>query len=141
MNMCKLTICFEEPFWVGIVETEVDDTYKVARHVFGAEPTTPEVEDFIINNWETLKFSPELIVEKREGKKINPKRLRRIIEKEISASSQTTRRGTKAQQILAEQRELNKLGQKTKNKQQREAEAQVRFEQKQAKRKEKHRGH
>lgn len=101
----------------------------------------PEIEDFIINNWHTLKFGPELIVEKREGKKINPKRLRRIIEKEIAASSQAARRGTKAQQALAEQREQSKTEQQKLNKQQRDAQAQARFEQKQTKRKEKHKGH
>lgn len=141
MNLCKLTICFEDPFWIGLVETQVDEVYNVARHVFGAEPTMPEIEDFIVNNWHTLKFGPELIVEKHEGKKINPKRLRRIIEKEIAASSHATRRGTKAQQALAEQRELTKTEQQKLNKQQRDAQAQARFEQKQTKRKEKHKGH
>ena len=47
MSLCKLTVRFEEPFWVGLVETEDGDGYSVAKHVFGAEPTTPEVFDFI----------------------------------------------------------------------------------------------
>lgn len=141
MNMCKLTICFEDPFWVGIVETQNEDAYNVARHIFGAEPTTPEVEEFILSNWQTLKFSPELIVEKREGKRINPKRLRRIIEKEIAASAQLTRRGTKAQQALAEQRGAFKAARKCQSKEEKLAEQKFRFAQKQAKHKAKHRGH
>ena len=35
-SLCKLTICFEEPFWIALVETQDDqEGYKVARHVFG----------------------------------------------------------------------------------------------------------
>lgn len=54
MSLCKLTVCFEEPFWVGIVETENNGAYSVARHVFGAEPTTPEVFSFICDHWNDL---------------------------------------------------------------------------------------
>lgn len=137
-NTCKLTICFEDPFWIGLVEVEEDGIYRVARHVFGPEPSMPEIEQFIKSHWKELHFTADLIVEKKGGKKINPKRMRRIIEKEMAASAC---RGTKAQQALAEQREAGKLERKTKSKAQREAEKQRRFQQKTAKRKEKHRGH
>lgn len=47
MSMSKLTVRFEDPFWVGIIEVEGEGDYRVARHVFGAEPTTPEVLRFV----------------------------------------------------------------------------------------------
>ena len=137
-SLCKLTICFEDPFWIALAECEHNGTYQVARHVFGPEPSEPEIEEFVRSNWKRLKFTAELQVEKREGKKVNPKRMRRIIEKEMAACAT---KGTKAQQALAEQREANKLERKTKSKAERDAEKQRRFEQRAAKRKEKHRGH
>lgn len=47
VTSCKLTVCFEDPFWVGIVETEDGGRYRAARHVFGAEPSMPEVLRFV----------------------------------------------------------------------------------------------
>ena len=35
----KLTIYFEEPFWVGVFEELDGDKLSVCRTVFGAEPT------------------------------------------------------------------------------------------------------
>ena len=93
MSLCKLTVRFEEPFWIGLVECEDGGSYSVAKHVFGAEPTTPEVFDFIRDHWNDLRFTHEVQVEAKESKRINPKRLRRIIEKEIQSDAW---RGTKA---------------------------------------------
>ena len=66
MSLCKLTVRFEEPFWVGLVECEDGDGYSVAKHVFGAEPTTPEVFDFIRDHWNDLRFTHEVQVEAKE---------------------------------------------------------------------------
>lgn len=138
-SICKLTICFEDPFWIALVETQDDqEGYRVARHVFGPEPSDPEVEAFIHDNWKTLRFTESLQVEKRGGTKINPKRLRRLIEREIAANART---GTKAQQALAEQREAQKVERKAESKAQREARERALFAQKQLRRKQKHRGH
>lgn len=138
MSLCKLTICFEDPFWIGLVETEDEGSYHVARHVFGPEPTQPEVEKFIAERWRDLRFTAELQVEKRGGSKINPKRMRRIIEREIAANA---RRGTKAQQAIAEDYEAKKLDRKAETKAQKQAREKAAYEQKCAKRKQKHRGH
>ena len=138
MNKCKLTICFEEPFWVGLVETEDEEVYNIARHVFGSEPTDPEVLEFIRTEWNSLRFTVDLHIEKRVGRKMNYKRMRRIIEKEIAANA---RRGTRAQQAIAEQREANKAEREVRSKTQREAEVQERFDKRTEKRKQKRRGH
>lgn len=70
-SSCKLTICFEDPFWVELVEVEEGDVYRVARHVFGPEPTLPDIEAFIRAHWRELRFTADLQVEKKGGKKIN----------------------------------------------------------------------
>lgn len=105
MSMSKLTVRFEDPFWVGIIEVEDGGDYRVARHVFGAEPTTPEVLRFVCDKWREFRFTDGIQVQVEQAKRVNPKRLRRMIEKEIRSSA---RRGTKAQQALAEQREAAK---------------------------------
>jgi hypothetical protein len=139
MSCCKLTICFEPPFWVGLVETEDDaGAYRVARHVFGAEPSDPEVAAFIHERWCELRFTAELQVEKRGGRKISHKRLQRVIAQEVAANA---RRGTKAQQALSEERDANKAEKLQKRHAQRAVVEQARFEQRSEKRKQKHRGH
>lgn len=139
MSYCKLTICFEKPFWIGLVETEDDaGRYQVAKHTFGPEPTDPEVAEFIHDHWNDLRFTNQLQVEKVGGKKISHKRMRRIIAEEVAANA---RSGTKAQQAIAEARDAHKLQARKESKEQREEQQRVRFEQKQAKRKQKHRGH
>lgn len=138
MSSVKLTICFEGPFWIGLIETEDEGDLRIARHVFGSEPTDPEVFAFIHAKWRALKFTQDLRVEKHGGRKMNHKRLQRAIEKEIAAN---TRRGTKAQQALAEQRETNKEERQMSSRARRDAEKRERFEQKAEKRKRKKRGH
>jgi hypothetical protein len=138
INYCKLTICFENPFWIGLVETESEGDYQVAKHVFGSEPSDPEVEEFIREHWQELHFTEALQVEKTEGKKLNHKRMQRVIAKEIAAHA---RKGTKAQQALSEERESNKLERRNESKSQREAEQKERFNKRTERRKQKHRGH
>lgn len=137
MGMSKLTVRFEDPFWVGIVEVEGEEGYRVARHVFGAEPTTPEVLRFVCDKWRELRFTDGIQVQVEQAKRVNPKRLRRMIEKEIRSSA---RRGTKAQQALAEQREAAKGESEALSRARREERRRERFAKKTEKRKQKHRG-
>lgn len=138
MSYCKLTICFETPYWIGLFEAEDEAGYRAAKHIFGAEPTDPEVGEFLRDHWNELRFTEDLQVEKTEGRKINHKRMQRIISKEIARN---VRKGTKAQQALSEQREASKIERKQQSKAEREAEKQTRFEKRTEKRKQKHRGH
>lgn len=110
----------------------------MAKHVFGAEPTTPEVLDFIRGHWNDLRFTHEVRVDVRKSKRINPKRLRRMIEKEMRSDAW---RGTKAQQTLAEQREAATEAGKTSSRQRKEEREHEQFAKRTEKRKQKHRGH
>ena len=51
----KLTVYFEEPFWVGIFECIEDGKLSVAKVTFGAEPKDYEVQEYI------QKYSNSLI--------------------------------------------------------------------------------
>ena len=132
----KLTIYFEEPFWVGVFEELDGDKLSVCRMVFGAEPTDAEIYDFILKHYYHLRFSAPVKAEIKQ-KADNPKRRQRNARKQL----EDTGIGTKSQQALQKQYEENKAERKIKKREQREAEKQLQYELKQQKRKEKHRGH
>ena len=131
----KLTVFFEEPFWVGVFECVSDGKLSVCKVTFGAEPKDYEIYDFILRNYYRLRFSPAVETEVKEAAH-NPKRVQREARKQI----QNTGIGTKSQQALKQQQEQMKIERKTVSREQREAEKQRQFELKQQKKKEKHRG-
>ena len=136
-TICKLTVFFEEPFWVGIYERECDGKYEVCKITFGAEPKDYEVYAFILKNYGNLRFSPSLDASAIYEKRINPKRMQRKINKQL----QNTGIGTKAQQALKLQQEQGKFERKVHSREQMDAEKEHQFALRQEKRKEKHRGH
>ena len=136
-TVSKLTVFFEEPFWVGIYEHEFDGRYEVCKITFGAEPKDYEVYDFMLNNYDKLRFSPSLEALAIAEKRINPKRMQREINKQL----QNTGVGTKAQQALKLQQEQGKLERKARSRAERDVEKDRQFQLQQEKRKEKHRGH
>ena len=132
----KLTVCFDEPFWVCVYERTDGNKLQAARIVFGAEPKDYDVYDFLLNNWRRLRFSPKIDAGKSVSEKINPKRMQRQIQKQVSAVGI----GTKAQQAMKLAQEENKVKRKEFGKQQREAEKERKFELRTQKKKEKHKG-
>ncbi len=133
----KLTVFFEEPFWVGVFERSTEGEYEAARVVFGAEPKDYEIYAYINKHYFELQFSSKLLAASEEIIKINPKRMRRKIESELK----TKGIGTKAQQALCLQYETAKKERQQQNKAWREAQAVEKFRLKQQKKKEKHKGH
>ena len=132
----KLTVYFEEPFWVGVFEVFDDGKLAVCKAVFGAEPTDAEIYAFILKHYDALRWShPEKIVIKQKAD--NAKRRRRNARKQLRESGI----GTRSQQALQKQYEANKMERKRQSREQKEAEKKRLFELKQQKRKEKHRGH
>lgn len=133
---CKMTVFFEEPFWIGVFEHILDGKLSVCKTTFGAEPKDYEIYDFILRKYYHLKFSPAVqAVEKQ--KQLNPKRLQRDVKRQL----EQTGIGTKSQQALKLQQEQNKTERKRKSREQKLAEAERLFELKQQKRREKHKGH
>ena len=110
----KLTVFFEEPFWIGVFERISEGKLSVCKVTFGAEPKDYEIWDFILRNYYQLRFSPAVATDVKEAGR-NPKRVQREVRKQV----QNIGIGTKSQ---------------------RETEKQRQFELKQQKRKEKHRG-
>ena len=131
----KLTVFFEEPFWVGVFDCVSDGKLSVCKVTFGAEPKDYEIYDFVLKNYYRLRFSPAVATNVNETGR-NPKRVQREVRKQL----QNAGIGTKSQQALKLQQEQLKTERKTVSREQREAEKQRQFELKQQKRKEKHRG-
>jgi hypothetical protein len=132
----KLTVYFEEPFWIGIFERLEDDKLSVAKVTFGTEPKDYEVYEFILKYYYSLQFSPAVAVVVKETKS-NPKRLQREVKRQL----QDTGIGTKSQQALKLHMEQSKQKRKVNSREQRLAFAERMFELKQQKKKDKHRGH
>ncbi|NLH02255.1 MAG: YjdF family protein [Clostridiales bacterium] len=133
----KLTVYFDEPFWVGIFERFEDGKLSAAKVTFGAEPKDYEVYEFILKHYCALQFSPAVAVAAVKETKRNPKRVRRDVKKQL----QDNGIGTKSQQALKLQQEQNKHRRKVKSREQKLAEAEHMFELKQQKKKDKHKGH
>ena len=129
----KLTVFFEEPFWVGIFERIEDGKLSVAKVTFGAEPKDYEVQEYIQKCYFSLKFSPVVETVVKDIKR-NPKRMQREAKKQMLEIGI----GTKSQQALKLQQEQNKQEQnkqerKEKRRKRKEAEEQRMFELKQRK--------
>lgn len=92
----KFTICFDEPFWVGIYERVTDNKMEVSKVIFGSEPKDNEVKYTLLKLWGNLRFSPQVSEKNFSDKRINPKRLQRQINKQLQEKGI----GTKAQQAL-----------------------------------------
>lgn len=94
----KLTVFFEGPFWIGVVEDTEHGRLKACRHVFGSEPKDAEVLEFV------EVFMMPLMERVTQGaehaqeplRRINPKRLAR------RAAMEMARRGisTQSQEAL-----------------------------------------
>ncbi len=131
----RLTVFFENPYWVGIFERISEGQLSACKVVFGAEPRDYEVYRFVLEKYDQLRFSPAINVVVKEAKR-NPKRMQREAKKQVSNAGI----GTKSQQALKLQQEQRHAQQKNTNRQVHQADQELRFRLKQQKRKQKHKG-
>ena len=71
---CKLTVFFENPFWVGVLECNEDGKLTVSKITFYKEPKDYEIRDFILKKYNQLNFSPaveNVVIEKQKSYKKN----------------------------------------------------------------------
>lgn len=133
----RLTVLFEDPFYVALYERTENGMTQVCRVVFGKEPSDAEVYAYFLENWPRLKFSPPVPADLHalETHK-NPKRIQREINRRLTQ----TGIGTKSQQALKLQQEQAKTQRKQNRKLRLADEAGRRFIQRKEKKKQKHRG-
>ena len=101
----QFTVFFDGQYWVGVLEIVEDQQLRAASHVFGAEPTGPELYEFALHGFAALaaraRASSAVPVDdaarstRRPG---NPKRAARMLAKQRAAPPVSTA----AQQALKE---------------------------------------
>ena len=136
-SYAKLTILFEDPFWIGLYERGGGGAYEVCKITFGAEPRDQEVYAFLLEHWRRLRFSPAVAGREREERSVSPKRRQRQIQRQLRSPALST----KAQQALQLQREQGREARRARTREEREAERQRQFALRREKRREKHKGH
>lgn len=136
----KATIFFDQRFWVATFERVDKAGYAIARHIFGAEPTDPEVHDFVLHHYHELNFG-----EPREFtlhiKRMNPKRAQRQVRREMEKLKDTMKPSTFAQDAMREEIEKRKKSKQSQSCADRRTRKEAQFALKQHKKKEKLRGH
>lgn len=140
MATVKATIFFEKRFWVGTFERTDREGYAVARHIFGTEPSDPEIHDFVLNHYAELKFgeAKEITI---QIQRMNPKRVQREVRREMEKMRETTKPSTLAQDYMREETEKKKKEKKSVSSAEKQAYKDAQFALKQEKKKQKQRGH
>lgn len=133
---CKLTVYFEDPFWVGVFEQICNNKLSVAKVTFGKEPKDYEIHEYVMKKYNSLQFSPAVEANEKKTNK-NPKRRLREAKKQL----QNKGIGTQSQHALKLQQEQNKKVRKVQSHKQKRIDDERKFELKQQKKKRKHKGH
>lgn len=88
-------MCFEAPYYVGIVEIRHDGRLYAARHVFDAEPSNPEVYSFVLHGLDEVCRSMTVGVREDAAnpnrRRRNPKRVQRDIRREMARAGSTSK--------------------------------------------------
>ncbi len=134
---CKFTVFFDPPFWVGIVEIIENNQCRAARHVFGAEPTEPDLLNFAMHQYSRLKFSRSAEINTHDRPTVNYKRQMR----EIRAQMDNPQKSTRAQEIIRQEYELKAAELKRDTRENRLQEVDRKYRLKKEKQAKKHRGH
>lgn len=137
----ETTVLFEEPFWVALIEREIDGRYSVARAIIGtSEPSGATLVDFFDRlNCENLRFSDAVKTECRVTKDVS---FKKQVHKNKEFQDNTSRHNyTKAHAMLKQQQTELKTERKKVSRQENEESLQRKFDIRQQKKKEKHRGH
>lgn len=131
----KLTVLFDGAFWIGVFERVIDKKLEVAKVTFGDYPKEIEIYNFILYKYQYLKFSNGISINQKTQKEINPKRMKRLVKKQVDKSL-----GTKSWAALKLQQEQNKIDRKSISKQKKKEFLKLKFEMKRKKRKQRHKG-
>ncbi len=131
----RLTIYFEDPFWIGLYEREENGCLAVSRMVFGTEPKEPDVYERLCKTWAQLRFGPAVPGTAPAVACRNPKRRQRTIRQALSRRPGETY----ARQAVQAGREQAAQVRKAKQKERLQAEKERKFQLRQQKKKQKHR--
>ncbi|WP_405783641.1 YjdF family protein [Streptomyces sp. NBC_00859] len=144
LSSVTFTLCFEAPFWVGILEIAEAGELRATRHLFGHEPTDAELYQFLLCHGQRLleraDADPAVPEESRRLARANPKRAMRLAAREAArvAEGQHSTASQEAIRLEGEQRVSQRAKESRKRK---EKEAERKYAIARAKRKQRKRGH
>jgi hypothetical protein len=130
------TVFFEDPFWVGVLEEDYDGSRYMGRHVFGAEPSNPELLQFYIYEFDRIskiKISGENVKTKSIG-------FKKSVHKSKQAQNKTGI-GTKSQNLFQQSLQEAMEARKKEKKAEAIAGKEEKYKKKQEKKAEKKKGH
>ncbi len=135
----QLTILFDSPYYVGLVEDERDGLLYAARHIFGAEPSDQLVYEFVQRDLLALMrtMTVGIPAEARTTAPVNPKRMQREVRRALAEHGITRI----AHEAMRAQIEQNKQGRQQDSRADREARRRHIREVTAEKARAKHRGH
>ncbi|HEX2622025.1 MAG TPA: YjdF family protein [Phototrophicaceae bacterium] len=137
----KLTILFDHPYWIGLLEDERDGYYYAARFIFGAESNDEQVYEFVLWNLiaVTQRMTVGIPVEEHTSStaRINPKRQQREIRRELMQGGLSS----KAYEAMRVQIEQGKQTRRIASREEREEHQEHRRQVARNKARAKHRGH
>jgi hypothetical protein len=134
-----LTILFDHPYWIGLLEDERDGCLYAARHIFGAEPSDQQVYEFVLREASILfaRMTTGIAIESGKKHAVGYKRMIR----EARRSIEDRGISMQAQAAIRQQIEANKQVRQQTSRAAREAERKRKREIARQKAQEKHRGH
>jgi hypothetical protein len=135
----RLTILFDAPYWIAVLEVERENILYAARYIFGAEPSDQEVYEFVQRDLLALqtRMTAGVAVTEAQYRHVNPKRVQREIRRQLAQPAIST----KAQDAMRLQIEQNKHNAVQKSRLERKAQRDRKRELSREKAKAQHRGH
>jgi hypothetical protein len=99
--MATMTVFFDDPYWVGVLELPQDGRLHAVRHVFGGEPTDAELYQYLVVHGVALLRRAERAAPVPDDQPAavrvgNPKRLAR----QAARAAQPARPSTAAQEAV-----------------------------------------
>lgn len=103
----RLTILFDTPYWIGLLEVERNGYLYAAQHIFGTEPSDAEVNELVQRHLLSLQAQMTVgipVEQRNEPSRPNPKRVQREICHQIAEPGMSS----KAHEAIRLQIEQNK---------------------------------
>ncbi len=134
----KLTVFFDGQFWVGQIERQLDGRLFSSLFTFGEEPDVNQIAAFVKEELYKIfeKQTESVNLKNVKTRKINPKRQKRMVSKELL----TNPLSTKSQEAVKKQMEKDKEERKQISKEERIKHEEYKREKSVEKKKNKHRG-
>ncbi|WP_433419625.1 YjdF family protein [Microtetraspora malaysiensis] len=97
--MVTLSVFFDSPFWVGVLEIQENGELRAVRFVLGSEPTDPELHEFLMRNGvallEQAASAPPVSANTSAARRPNPKRAAKLASRAVR-----TMRSTASQEAM-----------------------------------------